>query len=194
LNAVPVRLLLRSLGCVVLAILLFAPAAAAAPSASRARAATAVCPGANTVPTAANLGAVRAAINCLHSRIRAQHGLPLLEVSFRLRRAATAHSADMVSNRYFEHTTPSGRTLRDRLLGGSYLRGCNDWSLGENLAWGTGSQSTPASIMRGWMASPGHRANILRGAYREVGVGIVAAVPSDGTAGATFTADFGVRH
>jgi uncharacterized protein YkwD len=48
--------------------------------------------------------------------------------------------------------------------------------------------------MRGWMASPGHRANILRGAYREVGVGIVAAVPSDGTAGATFTADFGVRH
>ena len=189
-----VRLLLRSLGCVVLAILLFAPAAAAAPSASRARLATAVCPGADTVPTAANLDAVRATIVCLHSRIRAQHGLPQLGVSSRLGRAATAHSADMVSGRYFEHTTPSGRTLVDRLRGASYLRGSNYWSLGENLAWATGSDSTPASIMRGWMASPGHRANILRGAYREVGIGIVAAVPSDGTAGATFTADFGVRH
>ena len=190
----PVRLLLRSLGCVVLSILLFAPAATAAPSASRAHAATAVCPGANTVPTAENLGAVRAAIDCLHSRIRAQHGLPLLVESNRLGRAATAHSADMVAHRYFEHTTPSGTTLLDRLIGGSYLRGSQNWSLGENLAWGTGTQSTAASIMRGWMASPGHRANILRRDYRELGVGIVAAVPSDGTAGATFTADFGVRH
>jgi uncharacterized protein YkwD len=191
---VSVPLFLRSLGCVLVAVLLLAPAATAAPSASRARAATAVCPGANTVPTAANLATVRAAIDCLHNRIRAQHGLPLLVESNRLGRAAAAHSADMVAHRYFEHTTPSGTTLVGRLTGGSYLRGSQDWALGENLAWGTGSQSTPASIMRGWMASPGHRANILRRAYHELGVGIVAAVPSDGTAGATFTADFGVRH
>jgi uncharacterized protein YkwD len=193
LNAVAVRLLLRSLGCVVLAILLFAPAAMAAPSASRARAATAVCPGANTVPTAANLGTVRAAIVCLHSRIRAQHGLPLLGENSSLRGAATAHSADMVAQRYFEHTGPSGLTMRDRLFS-SYVRRSQDWALGENLAWATGTEATAASVMRSWMASPGHRANILRRAYREVGVGIVVGVPSDGTAGATFTTDFGVRH
>ena len=123
----PVRLLLRSLGCVVLAILLFAPAATAAPSASRARAATAVCPGANTVPTATNLATVRAAIVCLHSRIRAQHQLPLLGENGRLRVAATAHSADMVAQRYFEHTGPSGITMLDR-LSTTYVRRSQDWA------------------------------------------------------------------
>jgi uncharacterized protein YkwD len=193
LNAVPVPVLLRSLGCVVLAILLFAPAATAGPSGARARAATAVCPGANTVPTAENLGAVRAATVCLHSRIRAQHQLPLLGESSRLRGAATAHSADMVAQRYFNHTAPSGATMRDRLFA-TYVRRSQEWAVGENLAWATGTGATAASVMRSWMASPGHRANILRRAYREVGVGIVVGVPSDGTAGATFTADFGVRR
>ena len=189
----PVPLLLRSLGCVVLATLLLAPAATAAPSGSRARAATAVCPGANTVPTAANLATVRAAVICLHSRIRAQHGLPLLGENGRLRVAATAHSADMVAQRYFEHTGPSGITMLDR-LSTTYVRRSQDWAVGENLAWATGTAATAANVMRSWMASPGHRANILRRAYREVGVGMVVGVPSDGTAGATFTADFGVRH
>ena len=66
--------------------------------------------------------------------------------------------------------------------------------MGENLAWATGVESTPAGIMRDWMASPGHRANILRRSYRDVGVGVVIGVPSDGTIGATYTADFGARR
>jgi uncharacterized protein YkwD len=193
LNAVPVPLFLRSLGCVVAAILLFAPAAVAAPSTTHARAAAADCPGSDLVPTAENLGAVRAAVVCLHSQIRGDRGLAPLGENSMLRHAAVAHSADMVSQRYFEHTAPSGTTMRDRLFG-TYVRRSQDWTLGENLAWATGSQATPASIMRGWMASPGHRANIVRRAYREVGIGIVIGVPSDGTAGATFTADFGSRR
>jgi uncharacterized protein YkwD len=194
LNAVPVPKILRSLGCVVAAILLFAPAAVAAPSTTHARtAAAAPCAGSDLVPTADNLVAVRAAIVCLHTRVRAEHRLAFLGENSRLRVAATGHSADMVAQRYFDHTAPSGSTLLDRLRT-DYVRRSQDWVLGENLAWGTGSQSTPASIMRGWMASPGHRANILRGAYRELGVGIVVGVPSDGTTGATFTTDFGVRR
>ena len=189
----PVPLFLRSLGCVVAVILLFAPAAVAAPSTTHARAAAADCPGSDLVPTAENLGAVRAAVVCLHSQIRGDRGLAPLGENSRLRRAAVAHSADMVSQRYFEHTAPSGTTMRDRLFG-TYVRRSQDWTLGENLAWATGSQATPASIMRGWMASPGHRANLVRRAYREVGIGIVIGVPSDGTAGATFTADFGSRR
>ena len=47
--------------------------------------------------------------------------------------------------------------------------------------------------MNSWMASPGHKANILKRAYREVGIGIRLGVPSDGTVGATYTADFGVK-
>ena len=189
----PVPLFLRSLGCVVAAILLLAPVAAAAPSASHARSAAVSCPGRDLVPTAGNLGAVRAAVVCLHSQIRVQHHLPVLGENSRLRLAAVAHSADMVSERYFEHTTPSGTTLRDSLLSAAYMRGDQAYTVGENIAWASGTLATPANIMRAWMASPGHRANILRRAYREVGVGIVSGLPSDGTIGDTFTADFGVR-
>ena len=42
------------------------------------------------------------------------------------------------------------------------------------------------------MDSPGHRANIVKRAYREIGIGVVIGAPSDRGAGATYTADFGV--
>ena len=42
------------------------------------------------------------------------------------------------------------------------------------------------------MDSPGHRANVVKRAYREIGIGVVTGVPTDGGAGATYTADFGV--
>jgi uncharacterized protein YkwD len=35
------------------------------------------------------------------------------------------------------------------------------WHVAENIAWGTGPNSTPRSIVADWMASPEHRANIL---------------------------------
>jgi len=43
------------------------------------------------------------------------------------------------------------------------------------------------------MHSSGHRANILKSSYRELGIGIRAGVPTDATVGATFTTDFGVK-
>jgi uncharacterized protein YkwD len=44
------------------------------------------------------------------------------------------------------------------------------------------------------MESPGHRENILRGAYRDVGIGVVVGVPGSKGLGATYTLDFGVRR
>jgi uncharacterized protein YkwD len=44
------------------------------------------------------------------------------------------------------------------------------------------------------MDSPGHRANILKRGYRDLGVGVVLGVPVSGAAGATYTVDFGVRR
>jgi uncharacterized protein YkwD len=44
------------------------------------------------------------------------------------------------------------------------------------------------------MRSPGHRANILDSAYRDIGVGVVLGVPVSGAAGATYTVEFGVRR
>jgi uncharacterized protein YkwD len=191
---VPVPPPLGMLAGLLVAGLLLAPTAGAAPAAPRTPIAARDCPGRDLVPTADDLGAVRAAIVCLHSQIRVEHGLPSFAENATLRRAATAHSTDMVASGYFEHTGPSGTTLVDRLFGAHYVGRNQTWVVGENLAWATGVDATPASVMRLWMASPGHRANILRRSYRDVGVGIVTGVPSDGTAGATFTADFGGRR
>jgi uncharacterized protein YkwD len=46
------------------------------------------------------------------------------------------------------------------------------------------------------MRSPGHKANILRRQFREIGIGIALGAPEDvdGQPGATYTADFGVRR
>jgi uncharacterized protein YkwD len=151
------------------------------------------CANTDETPTAANLDEIREAILCLHNQIRAEHGLPPLRDNARLRRAALGHSQDMVGRHFFDHTTPGGTTFVDRIMRARYANRHEGWSFGENLAWGTGSLSTPRGVLRAWMDSPGHRANILRRSYREVGVGVVVGIPAgDGQGGATYTADFGV--
>jgi uncharacterized protein YkwD len=151
------------------------------------------CQNTDLLPTAQNVELVRTAILCLHNQIRAQHALPLLKLNTKLGKAAVAHSSEMVSDGYFDHTAPSGATFVDRILHAGYVKKSDGWTLGENLAWGTGDLSTPAGVMSSWMASPGHKANILKKSYREVGIGIKLGVPSDDGVGATYTADFGVK-
>ena len=182
----------------VLTAALLAPAtpiaAAKAGHAARVARAARACPDADLDATRANLGRIRKAILCLHNEIRARHGLKALRQNKRLRRAAAAHSRDMVRHDYFEHTTPQGVTMLDRILRSRYVRADQGWVLGENLAWGTGAYGTPRGAVVAWMESPGHRENILRGAYRDVGIGVVLGVPGSKAVGTTYTLDFGVRH
>ncbi|MEA2249690.1 MAG: hypothetical protein QOH46_4219 [Solirubrobacteraceae bacterium] len=144
---------------------------------------------------AAPAPAMSAAVRCLVNQTRAAHGLRALRPSARLERAAERHGQDMVRRRYFDHDSPGGRGVTDRVRSTGYLRGAGDWALGEDLGWGTGSLSSPAAIVQAWMDSPPHRAVILNGRYREVGVGIVQGVPvpMDAT-GATFVMDVGVAR
>jgi uncharacterized protein YkwD len=151
------------------------------------------CANKDLMPASGNLSQIRSAILCLHNQIRAAHHLPLLKQNPRLIKAAVAHSSNMVNDGYFDHTDPSGDTFVDRILGSGYVKRNAGWTLGENLAWGTGDLSTPQGVMNSWMASPGHKANILKRAYREVGIGIRLGVPSDDGVGATYTTDFGVK-
>jgi uncharacterized protein YkwD len=153
------------------------------------------CANTTVMPAAGNLGAVRAAVLCLHNRERDARGLKPLRENAKLRRAAEGHSADMVAGGYFAHESRSGADMADRILRTGYARR-QGWSLGENIAWGTGSLATAAEIHRAWMESPGHKANILRRQFREIGIGIAVGAPvrSSGSDGATYTADFGVRR
>jgi uncharacterized protein YkwD len=150
------------------------------------------CVDADLAPDGANGDRIRDAILCLHNQIRRDRGLPLLRANGRLRDAAEGHSENMVSRGFFDHTTPTGVTMVDRILRSRYTNRNQGWTLGENLAWATGTMATPRGVVKMWMNSPGHRANILKRAYREIGVGVVTGTPTGSSRGATYTTDFGV--
>jgi uncharacterized protein YkwD len=124
---------------------------------------------------------------------RARYGLPALRRNARLEAAARRHSTDMVKRRYFEHVSPTGATVADRVKSTGYLSGVRSWALGEDIGWGTGPLASPRAIVQSWMNSPPHRAVILNRTYREAGVGVTRGVPVDGVGGtgATFVLDVG---
>lgn len=93
--------------------------------------------------------------------------LPPLKHASELDTAAELHSTNMAIRDFFSHCDLDTLTQPgDRMTAAGY-----SWSVAaENIAAG---YSTPADVMAAWMASSGHRANILRTTVREVGVGWV---------------------
>ena len=152
------------------------------------------CPDADAKPGSISQKRFSRATVCLVNQERAKHGLRKLRLQKRLSKAARSHTRDMVRNRYFSHSSRSGGDVVSRLRGTGYMRGARRWTVGENLAWGSGGQGTPRSIVAAWMRSPGHRANILAGSFREMGIGVLFGAPKAiGRAAATFTTTFGAR-
>jgi uncharacterized protein YkwD len=180
-----------------LLLALFAAASAAALPAASAHASSPSCAiasvgaTANALPTKASLSTARRETLCLVNRERAQRGLRPLRLSTHLSQASVGHSRNMVRKRFFQHGNFVARILNAR-----YVTRRQAWSLGENIAWGTGSLGTPAQTVRAWMRSPGHRANILSRRFRDIGIGIALGAPAvvHASAGAaTYTTDFGVK-
>ena len=165
--------------------LLLAPTASAGPK----------CAGASARAKEASTGKLLRSTLCLLNAERRKHGLRRLRLSKRLSKAARKHSRDMVRRDYFSHTSLSGASFVDRIKRTGYLSGAQSWMVGENLAWGAGSRSSPAQTVSAWMHSPGHRHNILTGRYVHIGIGIVQGAPTSvgGMAAATYTTDFGFK-
>lgn len=162
-----------------------APAPPKLPVASFAQGA--LCSHADTPTTQTAVQTIRAATMCLINAERRRRKAPMLRRSGRLERAASAHASDMVKRRFFEHEGPNGPTFPRRLGRVRYKGGA-----GENIGYETGPEVTPRSIFRGWMESPGHKANMLRKKYRGAGVGVAKSAPvKPPETGATFTANFG---
>jgi len=156
----------------------------------------AACADADTLP--AELGAYRAAqvTTCLVNVERTQRGLGKLRPNRRLVKAARRYAHAMVANQFFDHVSPSGSTPLDRIKATGYLRNANGWTIGENLAWGSGELATPANIVKAWMKSAGHRENILRQSFTELGMGVALGAPVDlydADAGGTYATSFGSR-
>jgi uncharacterized protein YkwD len=114
--------------------------------------------------TAAGLAGTASEVVSLTNAERAGAGLAPLVTDARLTAAAQAHSADMVARDFYSHTTPEGREPWDRAA----AAGATHRGIGENIACG---QRTPAEVVRGWMNSPGHRANILKPEFTHIGIG-----------------------
>jgi uncharacterized protein YkwD len=99
---------------------------------------------------------------------RAAHGLEPLSANAELARVARAFSRQMSEEGFFSHTDPAGRGMVDRLR----AAGIRYRVSGENISMNINAPDPVDLAVRGWMKSPGHRDNILRGAFTETGIGI----------------------
>ena len=128
--------------------------------------------------------------------LRRQHGLAPLRLNVKLRAAADAHSASMASRGFFSHSSPDG-TIFWKRVARFYPQGSSRyWSVGENLLWSTTGLGASGALKL-WMASPGHRKNILTAHWREIGLSAVTVPAAPGVFGGRdvviITSDFGVR-
>jgi uncharacterized protein YkwD len=114
--------------------------------------------------------------------VRTSRGLSPLRLDVRLLRAARGHSADMMHRQYFAHGAVAARVLAQRARGPVY---------GEDLAWGT--SVTAQWVVDKWLASPRHRAVMLRPGFRRIGIGIAYGTFAGHGDAAVVTADFAGR-
>ncbi|WP_419954148.1 SafA/ExsA family spore coat assembly protein [Neobacillus niacini] len=117
-----------------------------------------------TIPNYDATKSIESQVVQLTNQERAKNGLRALTPDWELSRVARYKSIDMRDKNYFSHDSPtygSPFTMMKN-FGISYR------SAGENIAAG---QTTAQEVVRAWMNSPGHRANILSGNYTHIGVG-----------------------
>ncbi len=97
---------------------------------------------------------------------RNKQGIGALIENAKLDYGAKLKLDDMFKNQYFEHISPSGRGPADIASDSKY----EYIVIGENLA--LGNFKDDAALVAAWMASPGHRANILNRKFTEIGVAV----------------------
>lgn len=91
---------------------------------------------------------------------------PALRWDAPLAQAALRHSDDMQSGNFFSHTGSDGSNAGQRMTAAGYA-----WQAwGENIAAG---QPTVANVVAGWIASPGHCANLMKASFRDIGLACV---------------------
>jgi len=132
----------------------------------------------------ASLRRSEASLLTVMNQVRAAHGVRPLRLDGRLERAARAHSSKMLQTQSLFHGAFAARI---RAVGVRAPR------VGENLAWGVGSLSRARVIVSMWLASPEHRANLLRPGYRMVGVGALRGTFEGYGHALVVTADFAGR-
>jgi uncharacterized protein YkwD len=148
-------------------------------------------------PDAANALAVEQATMCLIDRVRSRHGRRALRANRQLGGVAQSQVSSMLRWNYFADLRPSGQTPLALVAGTRYRTHARFIAVGQNIAWASGRAATPQHIVAEWMASPPHRAIILSGEFRDAGVAVMPALPSElgaGSRGALWVVELGVRR
>jgi uncharacterized protein YkwD len=121
----------------------------------------------------------------LTNQERIKADLPPLRLNMMLQTAAQKHAKDLWQNEYFDHHSQDGRSYVDRIRAEGYFNdpgvcGCDltcycrpRFAVGENLAKG---QLSAEQVVSEWMASEGHKQNILQPAFAEIGIGLFGTV------------------
>jgi uncharacterized protein YkwD len=148
-------------------------------------------PAVEPAPAAGGANAAAPAVLRLVNRERARHGLRPLRGDRRLAGVARRHARDLVRYRFFGHTSPRRGSLRRRVARSGFTRGRRRWTAGENLAMGRGRAASARRVVRAWMTSPGHRANILGRAFTSAGLGVARGLPTGARRGRTVVMTFG---
>ena len=164
------KLLIRTALIALTALCTAVPAAHAAPT----TATTGACAGADsrTTSATAQVGAMR----CLVNATRRGAGLPELATNPKLGRAAQLKGQRIQACGTFSHT-PCGAPFTAAFRAAGW-----HGTMAENIAFGQAAQGTPRAILNAWLASPGHRANLLNRAYRVHGLAVRSAtLPGIGT-------------
>ncbi|WP_342511723.1 CAP domain-containing protein [Sporosarcina sp. FSL K6-1522] len=115
-------------------------------------------------PQDASISAIEKAVLDLTNAERQKAGLKPLQTDANLMKSARQKSADMASKNYFSHTSPTYGSPFDQMK----ANGVTYKAAAENIAMG---QRTAEEVVKGWMASPGHRENILTPGYTHIGIG-----------------------
>jgi uncharacterized protein YkwD len=156
--------------------------------------ASAACPGDGLQPTLGTMSDSAQALVCDINDFRADNGLAPLRWNSRLATGAQGHADDMAARHYFAHVNPEGRDVVARIRPTGYIPSDAEWSLAENLGFGTSSLATPTAIVAGWVDSAPHSQNMLDPGMEDVGVGIAQGTMSgDAQPGMFYVTDFGAR-
>ena len=138
-----------------------------------------------------------AAVVAATNAIRRSHGLEPVRGSQGLAAAAEQHSRSMAKVGFFAHESADGTAFWKRVQQYYAQGNASYWAVGENIIWASPDISVDEA-MKAWMASPGHRENILAKDWREIGCATIRDDSAPGVYGGRkvvlITCDFGVRR
>jgi uncharacterized protein YkwD len=173
---------------VVLALVAIGVALPASPAAAH----RATCKNATARPGTVSKAKLREAVDCLINKARARRDVGQLKPNSDLDHLGQGHSRLMVKRHCFRHRCGDEASVKQRFEASPYVKGASAFRYSEEL----GYETTPKQLVLRILGSKTHRAVVLDGAFRDIGVGVHTGAPVkhvDASKFMTYTIELGAR-